>query len=223
MNFMLDRRSILRGGFAGLASAICPPAFAGVPNIPASREWFVRPFSSSLTVTRFVLEIWWYYELLPSDLMEAISSELERTDVTPDSLDIERKRAEFFADLAVHVIAPHYLRMDGFEELAASCENERDLKRAGRNACLAQHAVARLFRRPLHEEQLIPFSTDPCSHAAHAVWVIENENPNFVASAGMHCGRAIFGVFRSEDPTEVDFQMYLNMALKAANTALLIT
>ena len=128
-------------GIAGAVSALSGFRAGGTV---INETFFPRPFAKSRTVSSFADGLFGAEDDMPPGLGSAIETELSRSDLQPDDDTKERRRAEFFASLAVRVIAPRTLRRAGYESLATECENQRDF-RPGGAAANAQHTIGKQY------------------------------------------------------------------------------
>ena len=103
VHFTPDRRQFLTTGLAVGLSTVCG---FGVGGATLEGKTFPMPFAGSRTVANFASGLFFCEDDMPISLSHALDAGLARTDVVPDSHAEERRRAKFFAWLAVRCIAP---------------------------------------------------------------------------------------------------------------------
>lgn len=228
----LARRQALS---AGIAASVLTMARNGVCKSVFEDGSLPRVFTGSRTVTTFAAGLLFVPEL-PSKLKHTITSQLRRADVYdyhpftrnngPETIRTdtktyceadERRQAEFFAWLAVRIIAPRALRRAGYEALATGCEREQ-LLRPGGAAALAQHTIGREFRSSLFTPRAwVAYGT--CAHASTCSCYVLDEKIETVVHAGYFCARALVETFCCEDPEWTEIALSSRLAVAAINWA----
>jgi hypothetical protein len=186
---------------------------------------FPRPFAGSRSVSTFASGLFFGDNgVMPVALSRAIEAELTRTDIPPDSFAEERRRAGFFAWLAVRHLAPLALRRAGFSELALDCEKQSDLWNGMLASATAQHAIekwhaaANPIPRPM--VRLADFAYGTSAHAATAAFYAGHEDINVVMDTGTYCARALLEPFSYEDAKPAEAEWIWGVAVTAINIAI---
>lgn len=213
----LHRRQFLTVGVA--ATTLGLSAF-GALGATLEGRIFPRPFAGSRTISSFASELLWSRLLrsednMPLTLSRAIDAELARTDAPADSVAEERSQAEFFAWLAMRLIAPRTLRRAGYEALAAGCENEPSL-RPGGAAAEAQHTIGREFRS-LPTPRLASFAYGASAHTSTCGFCAGHDRIETVTQTGTCLARVLVTPFAYEDANAADSAWIWNFAVAAIN------
>lgn len=211
----LHRRQFLTASIA--ASAL---ALSGFNARRATLEGsiFPRPFAGSRTISSFASGLFWSEDDMPLALSRAIDAELARTDVPAESVAEERCQAEFFAWLAMRVIAPRTLRRAGYEALAAGCENERDFQPGGA-AAVAQHTIGREFRSSPIMPRLASFAYCSSAHTSTCTFYVGHDQLETVIQTGTYLARALLAPFSHEDANAADSAWIWSFAVATINAA----
>ncbi|MDA0990646.1 MAG: hypothetical protein O3A51_07840 [Verrucomicrobia bacterium] len=210
----LHRRQFLAAGIAGFTLALSAPYALGET---LTGRIFPRRFGGSRTISSFATGLFWSEDEMPMALSRAIEAELARTNVPADSVAAERSHAEFFARLAMGVIAPRTLRHAGYEALAAGCEGERDF-RPGGAAALAQHTIGYEFRSS-EEPRLASFAYCACAHTSTCAFYAGYEEMETVVQSGTYLARALLAPFSYEDASATESAWIWNFAVATINAA----
>jgi hypothetical protein len=213
----LTRRGVLGVGLLGALAAARALDWTGTA---LAAPPFVRPLACSPTVSYFASALLQYEREFPATFLDAIEHEIERSDVPRDSADIERRRSEYFAWLAVRVIAPHYLRRAGYDDFAAECETQSSLDTARLVAASAQHAIGKQYSHtkvtPREAQFAYGASARTCTSASYAC----NPDMKVASEAGHFCARALLETFSYEDAPPAEIAAIWHFALQSMNTAL---
>jgi hypothetical protein len=156
---------------------------------------------------------------MPNVLVSAIETELSHIVVQHDSEAEERRSAEFFAWLTVRVIAPAYLRRAGYDQLAANCENQSDLRDEAHPSSTAQHTIGKQYaysRTP----RLASFAYGASAHASTAAFYAGHEDIETVIETGHYCARALLEGFSYKDASPADAAQIWAFAVRAINADL---
>ena len=176
---------------------------------------FSRSFAGSRTVSSFASGLSWVEDKMPLALRRAIATELARTDAPSYSPADERGQAEFFAWLAMRVIAPRALRRAGYEALAVGCENERHLQPGGA-AALAQSKIGFDFRySPMLGLASTAYGTS--AHTSTCAFYAEHDEIEVVGQTGYYCARALLSGDYGVDAAELEWNW--EVAVRAINEA----
>lgn len=209
---LLLRRQFLSSSIAALMLPLSGPCARGATS---SGGIFPRPFAGSDTISSFASGLFWAEEKMPPALNRAIDAELARTNVPADGVAAERYRAEFFAWLAMRVIAPRTLRRAGYEALAVGCEDEREL-RPGGAAAVAQNTIGREFcRSPMPRLARIAYGAT--AHTSTCRFYASHQKMETVAGTGTYLARALLEPFSENDPSAADSAWIWNFAVAAIN------
>ena len=209
------RREFLSASIAASAIAL---GGLGRGSATFERGIFPRTFAGSRTVTSFATGLLFAEENMPLALTRWIDAELARTDVQLHSHAQERRQAEFFGWLAIHVVAPRALRRAGYEDLAVGCEKARDL-RPGGAASGAQHTIGREFRSSLFSPR-VQVAYGASAHASTCAFYATHDEIATVFEAGHYCARAIVETFCCEDPEAAETAWSAGFAVAAINKAI---
>lgn len=227
----LDRRTFLTLGIAG---GLCALGGFGAPGATLDEPIVLKPFAQSRTVTTFAQGLFFHEEAMPLTLRRAIEAELARADVPnrwywekhpaggasrPDS-DAdreERRRAAFFAWLAVEYLAPLALRRAGYEQMAIDVASGT-LPPAG-----AQHTIGRQYARrglrPMPMRASCAYGTS--AHASTTAFYADHRDIDVVAQTGYFCARALIDAsFYDDEIVVTDAAGVWDFATLAINTAI---
>lgn len=227
----LDRLTFLAFGLAGGLSALGDfDVHAAVPDGPT----VLKPFAHSRTVTTFAQGLFdhWHFadETNFPPLRQMIDAEFIRTGtpnihywnyhpaIGPAPKDseadkIERRRAAFFARLAVEYIAPRALRRAGFEQMAADVAGGM-LSPAG-----AQHAIGRKYAH-CETPMLANCAYGASAHASTAAFYAAHRDIDVVTQTGYFCARALLDASFYDDVAVENPDEVWNFAAAAMNTAI---
>lgn len=174
------------------------------------KEIFPRPFAGSRTISNFAHTIL-YNDHTPPALAQAIEAELARTNVPAESIATEQYQAEFFACLALRVIAPFSLRCVGYEELAASCENARGFK-SGEAAACARYDIGGKYHG------IMPLLAQNAYGASdHAATLFFFARDGHVWEAGEQFAFTLRDAFSGENEHVPEASLMWNFAVEAIN------
>lgn len=213
--FPLDRRRFLATTLgAALSAVIGANAFSAVLASGGS----LRPFAESRVVSRYASGLFFSEEVMPPILRDAIQAEFDRTDVAQISLDEERRRAKFFALLAVRCIASAALRRAGYAALAAECEGQTSLWEGMLAAAGAQHTIGKQYARCQTPEPAASAYT-ACAHTATAAYYAGHEDIAVLVDTGTYCARALVESIPYVDPQPEELTLVWVTAANAINVA----
>lgn len=210
-----NRRHFLAGGFAALYAC---GGFSSL-HTALARPVLLRSFAGNRTASSFASCLFRYEDVMPNALVSAIETELSHIVVQHDSEAEERRSAEFFAWLTVRVIAPAYLRRAGYDQLAADCENQSDLRDEARPSATAQHTIGKQYAYSL-TPRLASFAYGASAHASTATFYAGHEDIETVIETGHYCARALLEGFSYEDASPADAAQIWAFAVRAINADL---
>jgi hypothetical protein len=214
-----DRRQFLTFGLAGL---VCSASGFDAGAASHKGKVFPLPFAGSRTVSSFASGLFFVDERVPPELRHAIQVELDRIDVRPDAHADERRRAEFFAWLAVRRIAPRYLRRAGYEALVIECEKQADLR--GGAPARAQQTIGIEHRdRASRWSPRISAAYGACAHASTATFYAGLDEMRWVAETGNYCARALVECLSVENPDPAEQAWVWDFAVNAINDAVAVS
>ena len=216
VHFTPDRRQFLTTGLAVGLSTLCG---FGVGGATLEGKTFPMPFAGSRTVANFASGLFFCEDDMPISLSHALDAGLARTDVVPDSHAEERRRAKFFAWLAVRCIAPRTLRRAGYEVLAADCKNQRDLLPGG--ACAtAQHTIGKQYAYAHPMPRLASFAYGASAHASTSAFYASHDDIKIVTDTGTYCARALLEPLCDENANAAELATIWDFAVRAINVAI---
>lgn len=235
----VDRRTFLTSGFAG---GLCALGGVGAQAVALDGAVALKPFAHSPTITNFAQGLYghWHFadEADRPPLRQMIDAELIRTGMpdiyywhyhpmtgpVPEESEadkIERRRARFFARLAVEYIAPCALRRAGFEQMAADVASGVMAPAAAQHTIVAADAVrCRAAGAPSPMPALHSCAYGASAHASTAAFYTTRPEIDCVHQTGYFCARALLDAsfyddIAVENPAEV-----WNFAAAAINMAI---
>lgn len=236
-----DRRTFLTFGLAaGLSALGSFDAHATMPDGTIA----LKPFAHSRTVTTFAQGLFGHWHFADETdfppIRQMIDAEFIRTS-TPniyyweyrpatgpalkdsDADRIERRRAAFFARLAVEYIAPRALRHAGFEQMAA------DVASGVLAPAAAQHtigAAAAARCRAAGAPWLMPIfescAYGSSAHASSAAFYADLPEIDSVHQTGWFCAAALLAASFYDDVAVENPNEVWNFAATAINTAIVL-
>jgi len=221
----VGRRRVIGAGVAGIAlSKWGVGAAMGLPRGGS----VVRRIAESQTVVRFVHGLGDGEGSDPPQWFTDWCEASVRHERPPIDISIERERAEFFARFAVGVVAPHYLRTAGYNDFAAACECDTDLRATRRSAARAQQSIGIIQRirharhgyRHIDDPQREIMAYSAAAHTSSARFYALMDDEEFFPDAGYYAGCALSAGLSYDDPLEADpaeTAWLWNLALLAIN------
>jgi len=204
----------------GVASGVCALSGFGSASAMAREPMAIKPFAHSRTVSSFAAAFACFQDDMPRRLLRAFDAEFARGDVAPDAPEIDRKRAEFFAWLALRHIAPHALRRAGYDGLAANCGKQSDLSEGAAAAACSQHTIGMQYAYS-ETPRLAGLAYGASAHAATAAFYAGCEDIETVVMAGEFCARALIGGFFYDDDIDIADAVWVwEFAAGAMNAAI---
>lgn len=234
----VDRRTFLTSGSAG---GLCALAGFGAQPATFGGAIVLKPFAHSPTITTFAQGLYghWHFadEADRPPLRQMIDAELVRTDMPngyswnyrpttgpipkdSEADKIERRRARFFARLAVEYIAPRALRRAGFEQMAADVASGVVAPAAAQHRIGAADAVrCRAAGAPLPMPVLHSCAYGASAHASTSKFYAHLPEIDSVHQTGYFCARALLDASFYDDVAVDNPAEVWNFAAASINMA----
>jgi len=231
----LNRRTFLTSGAAG---SLCALSGLGA-HAPSFNGPALEPFARSPTVITY--DHWHFADETDfPPLRQVIDAELFQTG-TPNiyyweyrqatgpapkdsaSDKIERRRATFFARLAVEYIAPRALRRAGFEQMAADVVSGALVPAGAQHTIGAANATrCRAAGAPSPMPALEMCAYGASGHASSAVFYATSSEVDVVHQTGWFCGAALLAASFYDDAAVENPADVWDFAERAINAAMAI-